>query len=217
MVSTSGDVLKPPRQSRSRQTFETLLDAAERLLRTRSWDEISIVDITDEAGCSNGAVYGRFKNKDELLVALYDRHDAQLKERFAKELARRRQADDESLEAFVDREIDQHVNSMRKHRWLLRAAGELARRKPEVVSKTRRAERKAMFEKIGAGFLRFEDGIDHPDPDRGVELIIFFIATIVRETVLHPGPHCDTLKLSDRELKASLKRLAMTFLGAPPP
>ncbi len=69
-------VCKPPRQDRSLRTFDLLLDASERLLKLRSWEDISIVDIMREAACSNGAIYGRFKNKDEVLVALYDRHDA---------------------------------------------------------------------------------------------------------------------------------------------
>ena len=49
-----------------------------------------------------------------------------------------------------------------------------------------------------------------------MELTLFFVATIVREIILFRGPHADTLKLSDHELKASLKRMAMSFLGAHP-
>ncbi len=215
----SGDrpprVGKPPQQDRSRRTFDVLLDAAERLLRTRSWEDISIVDIMREARCSNGAIYGRFTNKDELLIALYDRHDAHLKKRFRRHEARRQEGD-ESLEAFFDRELDQLVRTTRKHRWLLRAMGLLARSKPEVVSAERRAERKRMFDKIGGGVLQFESEFDHPSPARGVELALFFVATVVREIILFHGPHADTLKLSDHELKASLKRMAMSFLGAHP-
>ena len=206
-------VRKPPRQDRSRRMFELLLDAAERLLKSRSWEDISIVDIMREAGCSNGAIYGRFRNKDELLVALYDRHDAHLKERFRRQAARRREGD-ESLDAFFDRELDQLVRTTREHRGLLRAMGLLARTRPEVVSAERRAERKRMFEKIGGGVLQFQSEFDHPSPERGVELALFFVATIVREIILYRGPHAETLKLSDRELKASLKRMAMSFLGA---
>lgn len=206
-------ITRPPRQDRSRKTFELLLDAAERLLRLRTWEEISIVDITREAGCSNGAVYGRFKNKDELLVALYDRHDAHLKERFAGQQKLRQQGDG-SLETFIEREIDQLVRSMRQNRWLLRAMHLLARTRPEVVSRQRRRERKAMFDQIGAGFLRFQDQIDFPDKKRGVQLAIFMTATIVREMILYPGPHADTLRMTDRELRVTLKRMAMGFLGA---
>ena len=205
---------KTPRQGRSRKTHDLLLDAAERLLRDRPWEEISIVEIMREANCSNGAIYGRFKGKDELLVALYERHDEKLKARFERQQKVARSRKDEALEQFLEREIDQLIKTMRQNRWLLRAMGLLSRTRPDVVSAAVRDERRAMFDRVGERIMKFDDQIDHPDPRRGAQRAVFFVATIVREAVLYQGPHAGTLKLGDRELKSSLMQMALGFLGA---
>lgn len=209
-MSKSAKIL--PRQKRSVKTHNALLDAAERLLRDRPWDEISTVDIMLEAGVSNGAIYGRFKSKDDLLVALYERHDEKLKERFGSGNAGE-SFDEESLEDFMDREIDGLIANYKENRWLLQAMGILSRQKPGVVTAKMRDERRAMFDQIGARFDPFVGQFDHPDPKRGVQLVIFFVGTILREAYLYPGPHFGTLDIDDVELKDSLKRLAMGFLG----
>ena len=63
-----------PKQGRSRRTLEALLDAAERLLAERSFDEVTVQALTKRAGCSVGAFYGRFGTKQDLLRALYSRY-----------------------------------------------------------------------------------------------------------------------------------------------
>lgn len=63
--------VKPPRQDRSRDTQDRLIEAAERLLaRNRSWAEITIAELVKEAGTSVGAFYNRFRDKDALLHVL---------------------------------------------------------------------------------------------------------------------------------------------------
>jgi AcrR family transcriptional regulator len=65
--------IHPPRQARSQQTLDRLLDAAEELLITRGFDEISVPEIVERAQSSVGAFYARFKDKDGLLHALHQR------------------------------------------------------------------------------------------------------------------------------------------------
>jgi AcrR family transcriptional regulator len=203
--------IKSPRQKRSMQTHNALLDAAEKLLKERPWEEISTVAIMVEAGLSNGAIYGRFKSKDNLLIALCDRHDKKLKERFNQQ-QKGAGKKDETMEEFLERELDQLVTNMYENRWLLRAMGLLARQKPEVVSQSTRGERRDMFEKIVAQILQFEDEIKHPYPERGAELAVFFVSTILREAILYQGPHFGTLDISEKELKEAVKRMALSFL-----
>ena len=205
-------VTKTPRQQRSMKTHNALLDAAERLLKKRPWEEISTVAIMLEAGVSNGAIYGRFKSKDELLVALYDRHDAQLKKRVRKRDAEIADSD-LSFEEALDDEIDNLVKTFRENRWLLKAMGMLSRKNPEVVSQRTRRERGELLDKIAKRYEQFEKDFDHPQPKRALELSIFFVATILREAILYQGPHFGTLDISDRELKQSVKRMALGFVG----
>lgn len=60
----------PVTQARSRKTRDALIAAAWRLLAARSWQVISVNDLVKAAGCSVGAFYSRFADKDALLEAL---------------------------------------------------------------------------------------------------------------------------------------------------
>src|SRR6201999_4259311 len=60
----------PASQARSRATRERLLEAAESVFADKGYDGAKISDIAEEAGCSVGAVYFRFKDKDALFFAI---------------------------------------------------------------------------------------------------------------------------------------------------
>jgi AcrR family transcriptional regulator len=60
----------PATQERSRATREKLLDAAEAVFAAKGYNGAKISDIAEEAGCSVGAVYFRFKDKDALFFAI---------------------------------------------------------------------------------------------------------------------------------------------------
>ena len=66
--------MNTPKQSRSQQTMNRMLDAAETLLETKSWQELTIQEVVKHANSSVGAFYGRFKDKDGLLQALDKRY-----------------------------------------------------------------------------------------------------------------------------------------------
>lgn len=67
--------MRPPAQGRSRETLARLLDATERLLADRTFDNVSVNDIVKEARSSVGSFYARFDSKDALLRALHQRYD----------------------------------------------------------------------------------------------------------------------------------------------
>jgi AcrR family transcriptional regulator len=62
-----------PKQARSEQTLIRLLDAAESLIRDKGLGAVSVPEIVSRAGSSVGGFYARFKDKDELLLALEER------------------------------------------------------------------------------------------------------------------------------------------------
>ncbi|MGD2033147.1 MAG: TetR/AcrR family transcriptional regulator [Gammaproteobacteria bacterium] len=72
------DTIITPRQERSQQTQEKLLDALEFLLRERYFEHITIQDIAAQAGVAVGTVYRRFRNKEALLPVLYARLDTKM-------------------------------------------------------------------------------------------------------------------------------------------
>lgn len=52
---------------------DAILDVAERLIRTRGYDQMSIQDVQDELGVSRGAIYHYFDSKAALLEAVVER------------------------------------------------------------------------------------------------------------------------------------------------
>ncbi len=76
---TETAAIRPPRgrpeakQARARRTRALLLDAGERLIADRDFDQASIADLVAEANSSIGAFYHHFADKDDFLNALVDR------------------------------------------------------------------------------------------------------------------------------------------------
>ena len=52
---------------------DEILDVAERLIRTRGYDAMSIQAVQDELGCSRGALYHYFGSKEAILEAVIER------------------------------------------------------------------------------------------------------------------------------------------------
>lgn len=65
--------IRPPRQARTHQSLERLLDVAEAMLRDKDFNDIHVSEIASRAESSVAAFYRRFKDKDALLHALHER------------------------------------------------------------------------------------------------------------------------------------------------
>ncbi|MFD9729961.1 TetR/AcrR family transcriptional regulator [Streptomyces sp. NPDC059072] len=65
---------RPPR--RRAHTRERLLDAAGRVLVERGYARTTIEDVCAAAGYTRGAFYSNFQSKQDLVLALFDRHSA---------------------------------------------------------------------------------------------------------------------------------------------
>jgi len=70
-------VIKPrklPRQDRSRETVDALLEATSQVLVAEGYDHTSTNKIALKAGVSIGSLYQYFPNKESLVAALIERH-----------------------------------------------------------------------------------------------------------------------------------------------
>lgn len=75
MLSQPKDLhwIRLPRQARTHQSLERLLDVSEMLLRDKNFDDIHVREIALRADTSVAAFYRRFIDKDALLHALHER------------------------------------------------------------------------------------------------------------------------------------------------
>ena len=69
--------LEPPVSARRRpkgdkraRTRAALIDAARQIIREQGYDALTLASVAERAGMTTGAIYGNFKNRTDLLMAL---------------------------------------------------------------------------------------------------------------------------------------------------
>jgi len=203
--------LRLPLQERSRRTLARLLDATEALLVDRRFEEIRIEEIVRRARTSVGAFYARFRDKDALLPALYERYDEELGRRMR--ALERRSGDAGRLEgaaAWIVREL---LRLFRERTNLMRALALYARAHAEAIGTEARVRRERQVTVFREALLAHRARIAHPDPQRAVELALFFAASALRERVLFAdSTHAASTRLTDSELVRETTRMLVGYL-----
>jgi AcrR family transcriptional regulator len=59
-----------PKGDKRVRTRAKLLEAARELIREKGYEHTTLRDVAQRAGMTSGAIYGNFKNRDELFIAL---------------------------------------------------------------------------------------------------------------------------------------------------
>jgi AcrR family transcriptional regulator len=68
--------IKPTnRELKSRETHDKIVEAAQGLFTQYGYQTVSVKDIAAQAGMTTGALYHHFKNKEDLISAVFDLHD----------------------------------------------------------------------------------------------------------------------------------------------
>ncbi|WP_223182656.1 MULTISPECIES: TetR/AcrR family transcriptional regulator [unclassified Streptomyces] len=80
---------KTPRQERSREMVERIVDAGRMVLARDGYARFATTRVADAAGISPGSLYQYFRNKEELLTVLMERFWAEAGDRVAASLADR--------------------------------------------------------------------------------------------------------------------------------
>jgi len=70
-----------PKGDKRDRTRSKLLEAARALIREKGHEETTLEDIAQRAGMTTGAIYGNFKNRDDLFIALGQTYWAPIKPR----------------------------------------------------------------------------------------------------------------------------------------
>lgn len=80
--SIPDDPRRRPKGDKRDRTRAALLDAALELTRERGFEQVTLGDIAERAGMTTGAIYGNFRNRDELFMALAIRQWAPIQPEF---------------------------------------------------------------------------------------------------------------------------------------
>ena len=70
MSSRESSPRRQPKGDKRERTRAALLEAARVLVREKGYERTTIEEVARRAGMTTGAIYGNFKNRDELFIAL---------------------------------------------------------------------------------------------------------------------------------------------------
>jgi AcrR family transcriptional regulator len=201
--------LKTPQQKRSRQTLNRLVQATERILRQKSFDEATVAEICAEAGLTVGAFYARFSNKDALLYFLAQRlQDAGRLSTGADFL---KPSSDMSLAKLITLAVADAIAVYRKHRALMRAVVLRARSDQRMRAFLNKESRRNLLWFLNL-VLRRKGEIGHRNPRRAAEFGLLLLTSTIREIVVHrefwPGGE----RFDDAELAHELTAVFLAYL-----
>jgi AcrR family transcriptional regulator len=68
----TGKIASPASGGKRARTRAALIDAAARLIEEKGYHNITLEDVAAQVGMSRGAIYGNFKDRDELFMAVLE-------------------------------------------------------------------------------------------------------------------------------------------------
>jgi AcrR family transcriptional regulator len=111
---------KRPRQTRSKETVETILAATARILIKLGFDGLTTNAVADQAGVSIGSLYQYFPNKQALVAALIERRLDEKNANTHRELARvAQQPFPEAVRTMIRMTIENYAQSPELSRVLI--------------------------------------------------------------------------------------------------
>jgi len=208
-----------PQQERSRESERKLLKAAAEVLGQHGVAGATIPRIARHAGLTPGAVYRRFRDKDELLetaiLGILERQDERTKVGLAPKAAAQI-----PLPVFADQIIGSMVISYRANAALLNAMRQFVqgRANTEFWKRASVLEMRT-FRRLLELFLSHRDEIHHPQPKMALSLGLMMVISTLVELVV--SPHDPSLykglwPQDDRVMKKELVRAFLNYLGAIP-
>jgi AcrR family transcriptional regulator len=203
-----------PKQARSERTLQRLLDAAEMLIKEKGHAAVSIPEIARRAGSSVGGFYARFRDKDELLRALEERHFLELSQRL-ETLADARRWQNAPTSHIVEAAVAELVNSTRERRHMIAAFLVRAIEDPLIRAGGLRF-RRTVEERISALLLTRRAEMSHPDPALAIDLGIQTAFALMQQHVLIEETRIGGKVLTDEELRRELATMFLRYVGIDP-
>lgn len=207
--------IRPPRQERTHQSLERLLDVAEALLRDKDFDDIHVRDIADRSNTSVAAFYRRFKDKDALLHALHERG---CEEAFAT-------ADDAlSPDRWPEADIAEIlfaifpflIDVLRPKESLYRAIYQRAISDEEMRERSMKVSRHVVS-RLSELLLARREEIGHPDPGAGVPFALIQAIALLMQHYTVGVRDLGPTSMGDDFIARELATSCLAYLGVAHP
>jgi AcrR family transcriptional regulator len=201
--------VRVPRQQRSRERLERMLDAAEDLIAADGIRATSMAAVARAAGTSIGAIYARFDNKRALIHAVHARflaRTATLAEAAADPARWAGRSLDEVLEGMIPVAVMAIRGNAGLIRAFLLAAFEDEAMRDRAQAATRRGT-KAVIHLI----MERRNEVRRPDPEVAADFAMRFVMATAQHSLIFERP--TPRRYGDEELARRLVDAVTAYLG----
>lgn len=201
----------PPRQSRSQESLERLLDAAEELFATKGFEQTTVAELVRKANSSVGAFYLRFKDKETLLLCLHGRFCEEARAT-ASAVLDGQLWQTSSIREILANTVPFLVEVYRQRRDLFRTFILRSGSDPQFAQRWLPMH-SHLFDRVRELLLARREEIHHPAPEVAVEMGLQLVLSTLDMLTLVPSLDTRGLKLDDPSLPVELVRVFLTYLG----
>lgn len=204
--------VRPPRQARSQETLDRILDTAEALVTEKGFEDTGVAEVARRAGSSVGAFYARFRDKDGLLYALYERYLEQALAT-ADEALDPDRWDGAGIPEIFGSVARFLVAIYRERAGLIRAF--VIRNHTDMEFRARQERLShTVSEKLAALLMARDAAIRHPDPARAVEFGLTLVFSTIESVLLFGETRSSApATMNDDQFAAELTRAYLAYLG----
>ena len=172
----------PPRQARSKNTQEKLLQALHTCLEHKFFEQITIRELSEEAGVSVGTFYRRFKDKESLLPLLYQEYGQDLRA-WVNELEQR---DYDSLQEVVTTMALETYSFIDSKQAVYRTLHLNARLESTLIASDPEVDRRKIYSQLRNILLRFPSKIQSEHKTCVADTMVFILISTILDKVLYP-------------------------------
>ncbi|MFV8749460.1 TetR/AcrR family transcriptional regulator [Nannocystaceae bacterium ST9] len=176
------DLLRPTRQRRSQATLDRIVEALERLIEEKTFEEITVAEVCRLAGVSVGSFYERVGNKDALLEHLRQRFYAEMVEQITLAFDPRRFVDCD-MPTMLRTNAREMVALHRARQGAIRATIVEARRSAEFGAHATKLNR-VLMQRVADCWLVHRDRLRPGPPEPLVRQAFLLAVGFLREAVI---------------------------------
>ncbi len=202
-----------PKQKRSKNSLDRLLNSARKMLINNSFEQASVQMIVKDANSSIGSFYNHFASKEALLNCLLDDYEAQLAETVQNFSRDENHQQLNLLERFMIW-LTTYVTAAREEQGLLRTRVLYSMQFPEKITPFRQQKNAEIMAAVKIFFLPAMDEINHPKQEKALDFVISMIDKAVAYKIFLEG-HEDHLltEMEDAEMIEEFCTIFSSYLG----
>ena len=208
----SFSTIQQPQQTRSLETMNLILDAADQILELKNFEELTIAEVVHRAGTSVGAFYGRFKDKEALLQTLDERFFQEFEKAVITLQAPKKWAE-MPISSIVEDVTKLIVQTYSNKKGVLRSLNLKSRLTGDSSFKKREQSAwNELFPQFQIALLSHQREISHPNPRLAIRLGFQQMFYSAREILLWE-PLRESVTYTSEELVSELTRAYLAYLG----